>query len=506
MTVALIYVRQSRHKPDERTTSPETQESACRGLPAVRRCDGVEVFMDLDKSGKSVAGRKEFQAFLSRIEAGHPAVVAAFDQSRTFRNTTEALAFYALMERTPDVEVAFYIGSFDRSPVGEFSYTALAAAHTMERKMTGRKISEAKRYAISRGEMVGPVPLGYRRLEDAAGALHVQVDEDWAPIVRRAFEIYAAGMTSTRRLAMQLNAAGDVPPGFAAGWRADTLSQILAHPAYIGMMPKGGRTGSGELVRGNWPSLVDQEVWDAAQRVRRRNRGNPRGGGASFRAYAFQGLLRCARCGGRMHAQTQTRGRVYYWCRLGVNRSDQCRNGLREDRILPWAASLLEALDRYRPEDFQRRVAERQQRDRPRTSPSAIAQLESTMARVAKRFEWGHITEDEYLAERGRLVALRTELTRAIEEPAPARLPLGGLAEAWQSGDPGLRRRLLAVFFDEIDVLDGRVVSVVPAGINRGEIVALLELVEADSIGGPYGISGNSCYVPHEVAPAIRFA
>jgi len=34
LKVALIYVRQSRHKDYERTVSPEVQEANCRGLPA----------------------------------------------------------------------------------------------------------------------------------------------------------------------------------------------------------------------------------------------------------------------------------------------------------------------------------------------------------------------------------------------------------------------------------------------------------------------------------------
>jgi DNA invertase Pin-like site-specific DNA recombinase len=139
--VALIYIRQSRNKRYERTVSPETQESACRALPAIMRCSQVEVYRDLDLSGKSIANRPEFQAFLRRIQERPPKVVAAYDQSRSFRNTTEALDFFALMERLTQVEVVFHIGHFERSPVGEFSYTTLAAAHTMEREDDRRQDS-----------------------------------------------------------------------------------------------------------------------------------------------------------------------------------------------------------------------------------------------------------------------------------------------------------------------------------------------------------------------------
>lgn len=234
MSTALVYTRQSRHKDYEPTVSPQVQEASCRALAPVHECDVVEVFTDLDKSGKAIAQRPEFRRFLARIEADPPEVVAVYDQSRTFRNTAEALDFYALMERLRQVQVVFVHGSFDRSAVGEFSYIALAAAHTMERRMTGEKIRDGKRYAAASGEMVGAVPAGYR-WEGSGRSRQLVIDEDVAPIVRRVFEEYATGRWSTRDIARRLNAEGIVLPRFAGGWRADTVAQLLSNPVYIGM-------------------------------------------------------------------------------------------------------------------------------------------------------------------------------------------------------------------------------------------------------------------------------
>lgn len=181
MTTAAIYVRQSRNRSYERTASPEVQEEACRALPAVAACDAVEVFIDLDVSGGKRA-RRGYDALLARIRAGRVNVVAAYDQSRAFRSTLIAAEFKALLEEPAfqAVEVVFVHGTFDRSPVGGFSYAVLAAAHEMERRMAGEKIKAAKRHAASRGEMVGAVPAGYRRHPDGS----VTIDEATAEIVR----------------------------------------------------------------------------------------------------------------------------------------------------------------------------------------------------------------------------------------------------------------------------------------------------------------------------------
>jgi DNA invertase Pin-like site-specific DNA recombinase len=141
------------------------QREACLALPTVKGCEQVEVFEDIGISGGKLKGRKAFHRLVERINAADVAVVAAYDQSPAFRNTLDALNFYALMENRPEIEVAFVHGHFDRSPVGGFSYSVLAAAHEMERRMNGEKIKAAKRRASALGLPVGEAPVGAIRRE-----------------------------------------------------------------------------------------------------------------------------------------------------------------------------------------------------------------------------------------------------------------------------------------------------------------------------------------------------
>jgi Resolvase, N terminal domain len=134
--LGLIYIRQSRHKKYERTVSPEVQEQECRELPEIQACSDVIVYKDLDLSGGSIKRRKAWLTLRARLESirkDERVVLALYDQSRSFRNTAEALELYALLEQMPWIDVVFVHGTFDRSPIGEFSYTTLAAAHALER-------------------------------------------------------------------------------------------------------------------------------------------------------------------------------------------------------------------------------------------------------------------------------------------------------------------------------------------------------------------------------------
>jgi ABC-type hemin transport system ATPase subunit len=81
---ALCYIRQSRHKDYERTASPEVQRQACTELPAVKACDSIEFFEDLDVSGGKTKKRVNLARLLARVESARKddhevAVVAAYD-------------------------------------------------------------------------------------------------------------------------------------------------------------------------------------------------------------------------------------------------------------------------------------------------------------------------------------------------------------------------------------------------------------------------------------------
>ncbi|HZT82238.1 MAG TPA: recombinase family protein [Gemmataceae bacterium] len=482
MAAALIYIRQSRHKAYERTVSPEVQEETCRSLPAVASCDEVEVYRDLDVSGGSLRGRRGFLALMERLKRGGVAVVAAYDQSRAFRSTRDALEFYAFLAEHREVEVVFVHGRFDRSAVGGFTYTTLAAAHELERRMTGEKIREAKRWAATRGEMVGAVPAGYRRHRDGT----VTIDEDVAPIVRRVFTEYASGRYSSRELARRLNAEGAIPPSFKGGWRADTITQLVANEAYIGITYVNRRRREGEPIAACWPALVDRETFEAC---RRRLGRHPGWGGRKHRDYVFQGLLRCV-CGGRLHGHF-VRGRRRYYCRR-TDLAEPCSGGrsVREDDLLPQAREIFVALEAMQPEDFTEALERMPPAASRRPAPDALRQIDAALERATEAFVRGWWSEERLLAERERLEALRQEIEREAEAPGP-RVHFRGVLDAWDRGDARARRDLLACLFDELHVREGEIVGYTPAKGYEAEVVALMERVCRSSPGGIRGNSGE---------------
>jgi len=92
-----------------------------------------------------------------------------------------------------------------------------------------------------------------------------------------------------------------------------------------------------------------------------------------------------------------------------------------------------------------------------------------------------------------RSAACRWELERALERPqSTTSLPLGSRMDGWRTGDARTRCGLLAAFFDELDVLDGQVVSAVPRSGYAAAVVALLESVEKLTRSSPGGIRADT--------------
>jgi DNA invertase Pin-like site-specific DNA recombinase len=494
MRLALIYVRQSRHKESERTVSPEVQEQACRQLPAVRRCDEIAVYRDLDKSGKSVAKRPDFQRFLERIERDRPDVIAVYDQSRSFRNTTEALDFYALMERLADVEVVFQIGLFERSPVGEFSYTTLAAAHTMERKMTGAKIRSAYRFLNAKGAPTGQAPYGYRRT--AIGAMEPVEDE--AAVVLRMFRMYTLGVWSAHRLAGRLNDEGVTRPGARSrhGWLPDTVIDTLRNVAYIGKTYSESRAkAQGELINAQWQAIVDEATFWRAQELlgERKFRRSPIG-----RLYVFGRLLFCSECGEALRSVTD-HGVVLYHCRRDV--AQRCpAPRVREDVLMAWASALFQRVEAVQPDAVAGAVAS--VRGQRRVQAGSLDQVEGSLQRLEKLFVWGHIAEDEYLARRADLAGLRVEL-EAQAEPQALSTQIAGVGQAWQLADEARRRQLLSAFFEKLYVRNGGVTKYVPRREYRQEVEALITLAVGNGLEFDRPVTGRGANLTR-AARAIR--
>lgn len=109
-------------------------------------------------------------------------------------------------------------------------------------------------------------------------------------------------------------------------------------------------------MKGKHDPLIDQDLFDRVQEVRRRNTTAPKNYPRKTSITSLTGLVRCWKCKGRMHVGFTSRGRRHYACynRIQGNECDQKAVPLDvlEDQIEAY-------LRQFRiPEDYQQRIIE----------------------------------------------------------------------------------------------------------------------------------------------------
>ena len=200
--------------------------------------------------------------------------------------------------------------------------TIIHAVDQYQSEASGADISFKMGAKARSGGTVGRAPIGYRNRRDLSEGRNigtVEVDLERAPLVRRAFELYATNDYTINELAETLDDLGlrTVPGRFAS--RALSTSQLqamLQSRYYLGYV-----NFKGEEIKGRHDAIIDLELFDTVQDVMdSRGRSHVR---KRIHDHFLKGILWCYDCHQRSHEYRLIRQRSngnggtydYYFCR-----------------------------------------------------------------------------------------------------------------------------------------------------------------------------------------------
>ena len=192
------------------------------------------VYVDDGISGAEFANRPGFVRLMAALKPRPPfQVLIMSEESRLGREAIETA--YALKQLiTAGVRVFFYLEDRERtfdSPTDKLLMSVTAFADELERQKAGLRVYDAMRRKARAGHVTGGRVFGYDNVEvlDADGQRsHVErrINEAEAAVVRRIFEMCAAGAGLTR-ITKTLNADGVPAPrpqqGRPRGWAPSTV-------------------------------------------------------------------------------------------------------------------------------------------------------------------------------------------------------------------------------------------------------------------------------------------
>ncbi len=517
-----IYARYSSHEQDG-TSTIESQTRECRAYARQHGLLVVEdaLFVDRAKEGTTSEQRDQFQAMLAAAQRTPKPfdAILVWKFSRFARNREDSAIHKSLLRRH-GVEVISVSEPVDRdSAMGVLVEGIIEIQDQFYSARLAEEVKRGQREATLEGFSTGGrAPYGYRRVEvpdprgrtDRTGQpikrVTLAIEPTEATIVRRIYEMYAAGMGYIR-IAKRLNTEG-VPGPWSGSWDGSAIREMLRNDGYRGARVYGrirkvktaqgtrskrGRPEAARTIKeGAHPAIIDPALWQQVthrrQAVAKAYEGYEQNFGATKSIqtrFLLTGLLKCAVCGGNFAARVvQTRrgsGHYhYYGCAFRARRgSAVCQNST----LLPQEAIEREILDILQqavltPATLDRlltvvnaRLRAQAQVSRPRIKElrRALTLVDREIANYTRAIAKGDFSslEQALAAAEQRRASLQAELAKlnggqpsAVIQltPAALELHLQGITEKLRSGVNGKVREAIQQSVERILVgADGAV-------------------------------------------------
>ena len=293
------YVRVSTTRQGEEGVSLQQQKEA-NEFCAVRRAVKIsEVFEEQETAAKR--GRPVFSKMLKLLKSGKAAGVIMHKIDRSARNLKDWADLGELIDT--GIEVCFSSDSLDlRSRGGRLAADIQAVVAADYIRNLREETLKGFYGRLKQGLMPMPAPLGY--LNHSKGKTKT-LDPEKAPLVRKAFELYATGAFSLDQLVKKMYSLGlRSRTGKKVG--RNSMSLLLNRRFYLGEIEI---KKTGQRFVGNHEPLVEPQLFDRVQEILM-GRYPQR---SKVHDFTFRKLLSCNTCGYSLIGETH-KGFVYYRC------------------------------------------------------------------------------------------------------------------------------------------------------------------------------------------------
>lgn len=344
---AILYIRQSTNQQVVHNEESRRLQYAMRSR--IESLGWSEVEIIDDDLGRSAAGRVDrpgFERLVAQVSLGEVGAVAARELSRFARNSRE---WQQLLEvcRYVDTLLVDHDAVYDVRQSNDRLLLGLKGnLNEYELDLLRLRALEARNEKARRGEYVAKLPVGFRKSSD--GLIEMTPDRRVRKAITLVFDKFLElgsarqAMLWFREQGLGLPVGGNAPEEIS--WkdaRAGLFQQILTNPVYAGAYVFGRterftkvidgvpRIRWRRLERGQWKVLlrdrhegyIDWITFERIQAMMANNslaRGRAGSGAARGGEALLGGLLRCRRCGNRIHANysgaRDSRVRRYVCC------------------------------------------------------------------------------------------------------------------------------------------------------------------------------------------------
>ncbi len=255
-----------------------------------------------DEDSGDSDNRPGFPQVMNRVYEGHADAILAHRLDRFSRNLHQILNYFKELE-SMGVILAFAKDQFGFSTEeGRLQFHILAVFADWYLRNLSRETKKGKLSRVLKGRHNNRPPIGYDVGDDGIA----QAVEEESVLICEAYELYAGGGFTDRKIAEFLNQNG-LRTRRGRVRSKDSARELLQNEFYLGYVQY-----RGDLYPGKHEPIVTAEIFDRVQQQRRQNATRPRALGKTKRVYVVSGIVRCAQCGRKLRAQGKPRSSIAY--------------------------------------------------------------------------------------------------------------------------------------------------------------------------------------------------
>ena len=297
---AVAYARYS--SAGQRDVSIEQQLADIRAFAAREGYTIVHEYADHARSGfKDVSARTQFQSMIASAESGSFDTIIAWKVDRFGRNREDSAIYKGKLRRF-GVRVLYAMEPIPEGSAGVLLEGMLEATAEWYSRQLSENVTRGMTDNAYKCLYNGTRILGYTRGSD--GRYAIQPDE--AATVRHIFDLYRSGL-SAARICRQLNDHG-VRTSRGKKFQPESLLRIITNERYTGVYIWGS-----VRVPGGMPAIIEQSVFEEAQRMKGKTARHVEQGAVDF---LLTGRAFCGHCGAAMigdSGTSKTGTRHYYY-------------------------------------------------------------------------------------------------------------------------------------------------------------------------------------------------
>jgi len=225
----------------------------------------------------------------------------AWHPDRLARNSVDGGKIIYFIDSGKIQSLKFPTFWFEPTPQGKFMLNIAFGQSKYFVDNLSENTKRGLRQKLRRGEMPGYAPLGY--LNDLKTHTMIKDPERFC-LVKKLFELYAAGNYSLKDLQEKITSTGLLSRK-GNKLSISVIQNILQNPFYYGVFKY-----NEEMYQGTHKPMISKKLFDACQRVLK-DRARPVK--RLEKTHIFRGLLRCGECGCAITSEVQ-RAHIYYRC------------------------------------------------------------------------------------------------------------------------------------------------------------------------------------------------